>query len=67
VLVQSVGFASPKDAGQLIARLKREGGAALRHLEAGALHLGDELIGHLHDAAELGEVIEALAQLAEEA
>jgi tryptophanyl-tRNA synthetase len=67
VLVQSVGFASPKDAGQLIARLKREGGDLLRHAEADALHLGDELIGHLHDAAELADVVEALVQLAEEA
>jgi tryptophanyl-tRNA synthetase len=67
VLVQSVGFASPKDAGQLIARLKREGGAALRQLEADALHLGDELIGRLHDATELADVVEALAQLVEEA
>jgi len=67
VLVQSIGFASPKDAGQLIARLKREGGDLLRHTEADALHLGDELIGHLHDAAELADVVEALVQLAEEA
>jgi tryptophanyl-tRNA synthetase len=67
VLVQSIGFASPKDAGQLIARLKREGASVLRHAEADALHLGDELIGHLHDAAELADVMEALAQLVEEA
>ena len=67
VLLQSVGFASPKDAGQLIARLKREGGSVLRHVESDAVHLGDELIGHLHDATELAEVAEALAQLVEEA
>jgi tryptophanyl-tRNA synthetase len=67
VLVQSIGFASPKDAGQLIARLKREGGTLLRHAEADALHLGEELIGHLHDAAELADVVEALVQLTEEA
>jgi tryptophanyl-tRNA synthetase len=67
VLVQSIGFASPKDAGQLIARLKREGAGALRHAEADALHLGDELIGHLRDAAELADVVDALAQLVEEA
>ncbi|MDR7100767.1 tryptophanyl-tRNA synthetase [Lysobacter niabensis] len=65
VLVQSIGFASPKDAGQLIARLKREGASALRHAEADALHLGEELIGHLHDAAQLADVAEALAQLAD--
>jgi tryptophanyl-tRNA synthetase len=67
VLVQSIGFASPKDAGQLVARLKQEGGAALHHVEAAALHLGDELVGHLHDATELAEVVEALAQFAEDA
>ncbi|GAB3098756.1 tryptophan--tRNA ligase [Lysobacter terrae] len=67
VLVQSVGFASPKDAGQLIARLKQEGGSALRHAEAGSLFLGEALFGHLHEATELTEVVEALAQLLEEA
>jgi tryptophanyl-tRNA synthetase len=66
VLLQSVGFASPKDAGQLIARLKLESGAALRNAEATAVHFGDELIGHLHDAAELADVVDALAQFAEE-
>jgi tryptophanyl-tRNA synthetase len=65
VLVQSIGFASPKDAGQLIARLKREGVSTLRQVEADTLHLGDELIGHLHDAAELADITEALAQLVE--
>lgn len=67
VLVQSVGFASPKDAGQLIGRLKQEGGAALRHAEGGALFLGETLLGHLHAAAELSEVVDALAQLLEDA
>jgi tryptophanyl-tRNA synthetase len=66
VLLQSIGFASPKDAGHLIARLKRDGASMLRHVDAGALHLGDELIGHLHDAAELADVVDALAELAEE-
>ena len=66
VLVQSIGFASPKDAGQLIARLKRDGSHLLRHAEADALQLGDELIGHLHDAAELADVVDALEQLVEE-
>ena len=66
VLLQSVGFASPKDAGQLIARLKQESGAALRNAEATAVQFGDELIGHLHDAVELADVVDALAQFAEE-
>ncbi|GAB3379441.1 tryptophan--tRNA ligase [Lysobacter fragariae] len=67
VLLQSAGFASPKEAGQLIARLKQEGGSVLHLVEAVAVHLGDTLVGHLHDAAELAEVVEALAQFAEEA
>jgi tryptophanyl-tRNA synthetase len=66
VLLQSTGFDSARTAGQLIGRLKQEGGAALHHVAAGAVHLGDELIGHLHDGAELAEVVEALAQFAAE-
>ena len=65
VLLQSSGFASPREAGSLVARLKQEGATALRLGEATAVHLGDELVGHLHDAAELAEVVEALERLAE--
>ena len=66
VLLQSVGFAAARDAGQLIARLKREGGALLHEAEAG-VHAGESLVGHLHAGVELGEVVEALARLAEDA
>ncbi|MFC3551411.1 tryptophan--tRNA ligase [Lysobacter cavernae] len=66
VLLQSVGHESARTAGQLIGRLKQEGGAALRHAEASAVHLGDELIGHLHEGTELVDVVEALAQFAAE-
>ncbi|MDI9238670.1 tryptophan--tRNA ligase [Lysobacter sp. LF1] len=64
VLLQSIGHDSARTAGQLIARLKQEGGASLHHAAAGAVHLGDELIGHLHEGAELAEIVEALAQFA---
>jgi tryptophanyl-tRNA synthetase len=65
VLLQSLGHDSGRTAGQLVARLKQEGGAALRAAEGGAVHLGGELLGHLHDAAELADVVEALARLVE--
>ena len=64
VLLQSIGHESARTAGQLIGRLKQEGGAALRGAEAAAVHAGEELIGHLHEGVELAEVIEALAQFA---
>jgi tryptophanyl-tRNA synthetase len=66
VLLQSIGFEAARDAGQLIARLKREGGAALRATEAG-VHAGEALVGHLHAGVELAEVADALARLAEDA
>ncbi len=66
VLLQSEGHESARTAGQLIARLKQEGGSALRRAEAGAVHLGDELVGHLHEEAELAEIVEALAQFVAE-
>ena len=66
VLLQSAGHESARAAGQLVARLKQEGGAALHAAEGAAVHLGDELIGHLHDGVELAELVEALAQFATE-
>ena len=66
VLLQSAGHESARTAGQLVARLKQEGGAALHAAEGAAVHLGDELIGHLHDGVELAELVEALAQFATE-
>ena len=67
LLLQSVGFDSPREAGQLIARLKREGGAGLRHLAERGLHLGEAAIGDLAGDAALEEVAAALAQFGEEA
>lgn len=66
VLVQSEGHASPKDAGQLIAKLKADG-AALEHEAEKGLHLGGAVVGRLEDGIELAEVIASLAAFAEDA
>ncbi|MGO4222777.1 tryptophan--tRNA ligase [Lysobacter sp. TAF61] len=66
LLLQSAGHESARTAGQLIGRLKQEGGAALHGAGNAAVHLGDELVGHLHDGVELAEVVEALAQMVAE-
>ena len=66
VLVQSEGHASPKDAGQLIAKLKAEG-AALMHDVAHGLRLADALVGRLEDGITLAEVLDSLAAFAEDA
>lgn len=66
LLLQSIGHESARTAGQLIGRLKQEGGASLRHAGDSVVHLGDELIGRLHEGVELAEVVEALAQLVAE-
>jgi tryptophanyl-tRNA synthetase len=63
VLLQSIGHASARDAGQLVARLKQEGGTFLR--AAGSeLHAGGALLGHLPEGIEFAELAEALAQFA---
>lgn len=66
LLLQSIGHESARTAGQLIGRLKQQGGAALHGAGNAAVHLGDELVGHLHEGVELAEVVEALAQLVAE-
>jgi tryptophanyl-tRNA synthetase len=63
VLLQSIGHASARDAGQLVARLKQEGGALLR-ATGSELHAGDALLGHLPAGIEFAELVEALAQFA---
>ena len=65
LLLQSIGFDAARSAGQLVGRLKQEGGSALRHLDGQAVHLDEQLIGHLHPGIDLADVVEALAQLAE--
>jgi tryptophanyl-tRNA synthetase len=66
VLVQSEGHASPKDAGQLIAKLKADGAALVHEAEKG-LHLAGAVVGRLEDGIELSEVIASLAAFAEDA
>jgi tryptophanyl-tRNA synthetase len=63
LLLQSVGHDSARTAGQLIGRLKQQGGTALHQVET-TVHLGEDLVGHLHEGVDLAEVLEALAQFA---
>lgn len=67
LLLQSVGFESPREAGQLIAKLKREGRSGVRHLAASGVHLGESLVGHLAEGVAVEELVARLALLAEEA
>jgi len=64
LLLQGEGHDSPRDAGQLIARLRRDAGAGLRHAGGGMVHLGDEPVGRLGEAVALEELAEALARFA---
>lgn len=65
LLLQSEGHESPRGAGQLIARLKREAGAGLHHVEAVGVHLGGDLIGRLGEAVAVEQLMQALARFAE--
>lgn len=65
VLLQSIGFDSPKDAGARIGRLKNEGATMLHHVAGEGVHLGQELIGKLAEDAAIEEVFGALAALIE--
>ncbi|MBO9718298.1 MAG: tryptophan--tRNA ligase [Pseudoxanthomonas sp.] len=66
LLLQGDGHASPREAGQVIARLKREGMDALHELEQRAVGLLGERIGTLGgDVAGVDEILDALRQLAE--
>ncbi|MCL1634695.1 tryptophan--tRNA ligase [Luteimonas sp. SX5] len=65
VLLQSIGFDSPKEAGARIGHLKREGAAVLHHVAGEGVHLGKELIGKLAEDAAFEEIIGAVAALVE--
>jgi tryptophanyl-tRNA synthetase len=65
-LLQSLGHASPREAGQAIARLKADAGAGLRNLAGRSLHLGEEALGELAQDAAMEEIAAALAAFAEE-
>jgi len=60
LLLQSIGHASARDAGRLIAQLKQEG-ARVRHVADVGVHLGETLVGKLAEDAAIEEVAAALA------
>ena len=66
LLLQGDGHESPREAGQLIARLKREGIDALHALENRAVGLAGERVGMLGEGvAGVDELVSALRELAE--
>ena len=67
VLLQSAGFDSPREAGQLIARLKGGIGRELRHVAGRGVHLGETFVGHLAEGVAIEHVVESLAQFLEDA
>ncbi|AWV06340.1 hypothetical protein C9I47_0618 [Lysobacter maris] len=67
VLLQSEGHASPRDAGQLVAKLKQSAGAEVHHVLDKGVHLGKALVGHLGEGVVVEELVEVLGRFAEEA
>jgi len=65
-LMQSLAHASPRDAGERIALLKRDGAATLRHVAGAGLQLGGHLVGALAAGATVEAVAGALAAFAQE-
>jgi len=66
LLLQGDGHQSPREAGEVIARLKREGLNALHEMELRAVGLLGEKIGTLgEDLAGVDEILDALRQLME--
>ena len=65
LLVQSIGHASARAVGQLIARLRAGAGPELRLVQGAGLHLGEELLGELAADVAADEVVAALAGLTE--
>jgi tryptophanyl-tRNA synthetase len=64
LLLQGDGFASPRDAGQLVARLKA--GEDLLHVaENGRVRLGDDEAGTLGDGVDGDALRSALARFAD--
>jgi tryptophanyl-tRNA synthetase len=64
VLLQSEGFASARDAGQLVARVKQDAGAGLRE-DDGIVSFGDAVLGRMQDAS-FDELVAALAAFGHE-
>ncbi|KAB8180506.1 tryptophan--tRNA ligase [Lysobacter maris] len=67
VLLQSEGHASPRDAGQLVAKLKQSAGDEVHHVLDKGVHLGKALVGHLGEGVVVEELVEVLGRFAEEA
>jgi tryptophanyl-tRNA synthetase len=65
-LLLGLGHASPREAGQAIARLKADAGAGLREAAGRVVHLGEDALGELAADAALEDVATALAAFAEE-
>ena len=66
LLLQGDGHQSPREAGDVIARLKREGLNALHEMELRTVGLLGERIGALGaDVAGVDEILDALRQLVE--
>ncbi|MCX7033368.1 MAG: tryptophan--tRNA ligase, partial [Arenimonas sp.] len=65
-LMQSVAHASPRDAGERIAALKRDGAGALRQVEGAGLELHGQAVGALAAGANLDALALALAAFSEE-
>ncbi len=67
LLMQSQGYDSARDAGQLIAQMKTQGVAKLRHSPPADLHIDEKFLGHLASGAELDEIVDALVAFADAA
>ena len=65
LLLQGIGFASPREAAQWIARIKQEA-TRLRHGAESGIHLGDQLLGQLGENVAFDDLVGALAALAAE-
>ena len=65
-LMHSVGHDSPREAGERIAALKRDGATALRHVEGVGVHLAQAWVGELAADATLEAVAAALDAFVEE-
>ncbi len=67
LLVQSRGFDSARDAGQLVSRLKSAAGQGLQHSLSAGLTLGEAPLGQLGEGVELNDVVATLAVFADDA
>ncbi|MGO4551274.1 tryptophan--tRNA ligase [Lysobacter sp. 2RAF19] len=66
VLLQSEGFDSARDAGQLVARAKQDAGRTL-DAQAGVVRFGDGVLGRVPPEGSVDDLRAALARFAEEA